>query len=145
MPHNFFNAEEQKQIIAAIKSAEQNTSGEIRLHIDKYCKESVLDRATYWFEKLNMHRTKLRNGVLFYLATNDKKIAILGDAGINQKVPSDFWDEIKNQILADFKNGSFADGICKGIIASGEQLKTHFPYKSDDVNELTDDISFGKK
>ena len=144
MAKEFFTANEQEEIINAIKEAELNTSGEIRLHIDKSCKGDVLDRAAYWFGKLKMHKTDLRNGVLFYLATEDKKFAILGDAGINQKVPENFWDKIKNDILTSFKEGKYSEGLINGILASGEQLKSHFPYQKDDVNELSDDISFGK-
>ena len=144
MAKEFFTASEQEEIINAIKEAELNTSGEIRLHIDKSCKGDVLDRAAYWFGKLKMHKTDLRNGVLFYLATEDKKFAILGDAGINQKVPENFWDKIKDDILTSFKKGKYSEGLINGILASGEQLKSHFPYQKDDVNELSDDISFGK-
>lgn len=143
MAKDFFNEDERKQIVKAIKKAELNTSGEIRVHLDKYCKENVLDRAAYWFEKLQMHKTEQRNGVLFYLAYEDHKFAVLGDAGINQKVPDNFWDSIKEQMVAKFKEGQFADGLANGIIESGKQLKQHFPYQTDDVNELSDDISFG--
>lgn len=143
MAKDFLSESQRKQIVDAIKQAELNTSGEIRVHLDKKCSEDVLDRAAYWFEKLQMHKTEQRNGVLFYLAYEDRKFAVLGDAGINQKVPADFWDSIKDQMVAEFKEGRFADGLANGIIASGQQLKTHFPYQSDDVNELSDDISFG--
>jgi len=81
---------------------------------------------------------------LFYLAVNDRKFAILGDAGINAKVPADFWDETKEHVIARFKESRIADGLSEGIVMAGEQLKKHFPYQSDDVNELPDEISFGK-
>ncbi|MGQ7870077.1 TPM domain-containing protein [Sunxiuqinia sp. sy24] len=142
---DFFTDEEKKQITDAVKAAELNTSGEVRVHVEGKCPEDVLDRAAYWFEKLAMHKTELRNGVLFYLAVTDQKFAILGDAGINAKVPSDFWDEIKEHVLSKFKEGRFADGLSEGIRMAGEQLKAHFPYQTDDVNELSDEISFGKK
>ncbi|TRX62968.1 TPM domain-containing protein [Carboxylicivirga sp. M1479] len=145
MAKDFFSESERKQIVDAIKQAELNTSGEIRVHLDKHCNENVLDRAAYWFEKLQMHQTEQRNGVLFYLAYEDHKFAVLGDAGINQKVPDDFWNSIKDLMLANFKEGRFADGLANGIIESGKQLRAHFPYQSDDVNELSDEISFGDK
>lgn len=145
MAKDFFNEEDRKQIVDAIKNAELNTSGEIRVHLDKTCNEDVLDRAAYWFEKLQMHKTEQRNGVLFYLAHEDHKFAILGDAGINQKVDDNFWDDIKEQMVTAFKIGEFAKGMSEGIIECGKQLKKHFPYQSDDVNELSDDISFGNK
>ena len=140
----YFTEENKLQIASAIRVAETNTSGEIRVHIEKNCKEDVLDRAAYWFEQLGMHKTELRNGVLFYLAVEDHKFAILGDAGINQKVPSDFWEETKELVISKFKEGSYSEGLASGIIKAGEQLKQHFPFKSDDVNELSNEISFGK-
>lgn len=140
----YFSEPDKLKIKNAIRVAETNTSGEIRVHIEKHCKDDVLDRAAYIFEKLQMHKTKLRNGVLFYLALEDRKFAILGDAGINAKVPEGFWDEISNSVIEKCRKGEIADGIAEGIVRAGEQLKAHFPYQSDDVNELSDEISFGK-
>lgn len=142
---NFFSEAEKKQIVEAIREAELNTSGEIRLHVEGPCKADVLDRAAYIFEKLGMHKTDLRNGVLFYLAVADHKFAILGDAGINAKVPENFWDEIKETVIAGFKEGKYAEGLSKGIKMAGEKLKAEFPYASDDKNELSDEISFDEK
>ena len=141
---DFFNDTQKEQITQAIKDAEKNTSGEIRVHIESDCNEDVLDRAAYMFAKLEMHRTKLRNGVLFYLSVNDRKFAILGDAGINAVTPENFWDEIKETVISKFKNGEYADGLSTGINMAGDALKKHFPYQSDDVNELSDEISYGK-
>lgn len=142
---SFFTEEQKLQIKNAIRVAESNTSGEIRVHIEKQCKADVLDRAAFIFEKLEMHKTELRNGVLFYLAVDDRKFAILGDAGINQKVPENFWDEIKEDVIPKFKEGLFARGLADGIVKAGEQLKVHFPYQKDDINELSDEISFGEE
>lgn len=141
----YFSEADKLQIKNAIRAAEMNTSGEVRVHIEKHCKEDVLDRAAYIFEKLEMHKTELRNGVLFYLAIEDHKFAILGDAGINQKVAENFWEEIKENMLTRFKEGNFTKGLSEGIIEAGNQLKAHFPYQKDDVNELSDEISFGEK
>lgn len=141
---NFFSPEEKKQITEAIAEAELNTSGEIRLHVEGRCKIDVLDRAAYVFEKLKMHETAERNGVLFYLAVYDRKFAILGDAGINKLVPDTFWDEIKATMLGLFKEGKLAEGVSTGILMAGEQLKANFPHQTDDVNELSDEISFQK-
>ena len=140
---NFFSKEEKEVIKSAVKEAELNTSGEIRVHIDNHCKEDVMDRAAWWFGKLEMQKTEQRNGVLFYLAVKDHKFAILGDAGINANTPDDFWDQIKEKMLASFKEGAFANGLNEGILMAGEALKSHFPYQDDDVNELSDEISFG--
>lgn len=140
----FFSSEEKKRITDAIAEAEKNTSGEIRLHAEGHCKIDVLDRAAYVFKKLGMHETEQRNGVLFYLAVHDRKFAIIGDAGINRVVPADFWNEIKETMLGYFKEGKFTDGLTKGILMAGEQLKANFPFHKDDVNELSNEISFDK-
>ncbi len=142
---NFFSEQQKKQITDAIKEAELNTSGEIRVHVEGRCKGEPLDEAAYWFEQLKMHKTAARNGVLFYLAVTDHKFAIIGDAGINSKVPDNFWENIKNHMVGCFREDRFADGLADGIRMAGDQLKKHFPYQIDDVNELSDEISFGKK
>ncbi|MFO7842731.1 MAG: TPM domain-containing protein [Bacteroidales bacterium] len=142
---DFFTTAQKKQITDAIKEAELNTSGEIRVHVEMDCKEDVLDRAAFWFEKLKMHKTELRNGVLFYLSINDRKFAILGDAGINAVTPDNFWDEIKETVIGYFQKEEYANGLSKGIKMAGQALQEHFPYQKDDINELSDDISFGKK
>jgi uncharacterized membrane protein len=141
---NFFSKEEKEQIKAAVKEAETNTSGEIRVHIDNHCREDVMDRAAWWFDRLEMHKTEKRNGVLFYLAVRDRKFAILGDAGINAVTPDDFWEKISAVMKEQFSDGSFATGLSRGILMAGEALKSHFPYQEDDVNELSDEISFGE-
>lgn len=140
----FFTEQQQRQIEQAIRDAELDTSGEVRVHLENSCKGDVLDRAAYIFKQLNMHRTQLRNGVLFFPSVQDHKFAILGDMGINQKVPPTFWDEIKEMMAAKFREGEFAPGLTEGILQTGKHLKKHFPYQSDDVNELADEISFGK-
>ena len=142
---NFFSKQEKEEIKAAVKEAELSTSGEIRVHIDNHCKEDVMDRAAWWFAKLDMHKTEQRNGVLFYLAVKDHKFAILGDADINAVTPDDFWDHIKEKMLGHFTEGAFATGLREGILMAGKALKEHFPYQDGDVNELSDEISFGGK
>lgn len=140
---NFLTQEQQAAIVEAIVEAEKATSGEIRVHLESSCKEDVLDRAAYIFKKLGMHKTALRNGVLFYLAVKDHKFAILGDAGINTKVPEDFWDHTKQILIEHFSKNDFSGGLTEGIRMAGEKLKTFFPIQSDDTNELSNEISFG--
>lgn len=140
----YFTEESKLQVVNAIRVAETNTSGEIRVHVEKHCKGEVLDRAAYIFGKLEMHKTQLRNGVLFYLAVEDKKFAIIGDGGINAKVPDCFWESTKNTVIAKLKEGLYAEGLAEGIMMAGEQLKEFFPYQEDDINELVDEFSFGK-
>ncbi len=144
MPKDILTPEGEEKILAAIREAEINTSGEIRVHIESNCESDVLDRATEVFAELNMHHTQLRNGVLFYVALEDHQFAVLGDAGINATVPDHFWEDITAHVIKHFKKKHYADGLAEGILMAGEQLKAHFPYDSDgDVNELSDDISFG--
>ncbi len=141
---SFFTKEQQALILASVKEAEKETSGEIRVHIETSFTGDVLDRAAWVFKKLGMHNTDERNGVLFYLAVNDRKFAIIGDAGINSKVPAGFWNEISELLVKNFKEGKFTEGLSEGILLAGKQLQTHFPCKKDDVNELSDEISFDK-
>jgi uncharacterized membrane protein len=143
MASDFFSEVDKKRIVSDIQEDEKNTSGEIRLHVENNCSTSPMVRAIKLFSKLKMNKTKQHNGVLFYLAVKDRVFTILGDKGINDVVPIYFWDNIKDNIEAKFKEGKFVDGLVEGILKAGEQLKTHFPYQSDDVNELSDDISFG--
>ena len=141
---SFFTKEQQAQILASVREAEKNTSGEIRVHIETSLDGDVLDRASWVFNKLGMHKTAERNGVLFYLAVSNRKFAIIGDAGINSKVPAGFWNEISDNLMRRFKEGKFTEGLSEGIILAGKQLQTHFPYSKDDINELSDEISFDK-
>ncbi len=141
---SFFTRDQQLLILASVQEAEKSTSGEIRVHIETTCPEDVLDRAAWIFSKLKMHKTADRTGVLFYLALNDRKFAVIGDGGINAVVPEGFWDEIKEVMQKQFRDGNFTEGLSRGIIMAGEQLKTHFPFRKADVNELPDEISFDK-
>lgn len=143
-PADFLGKDSEKLIVNAISNAENRTSGEIRVHIESSCKSDVLDRAATVFKTLSMHKTKERNGVLFYLSVNDKKFAIIGDVGINAVVPPDFWDSTKELLISHFKKGEFTEGLLAGIELAGKHLKQYFPHQQDDVNELSDDISFGK-
>lgn len=140
----FFTEADKLAIRNAIVQAEKGTSGEIRVHIEDTFSGDVLDQAAYIFKKLKMHKTEQRNGVLFYLAVRNRKFAIIGDAGINAKVPEGFWDLIKEIMAEHFRNNRFAEGLAEGIKLAGEKLIEHFPYLENDTNELSDEISFGK-
>jgi uncharacterized membrane protein len=140
-----FTPEQKKKILQEISEAELDTSGEIRVHIENHCKvQDTFLRGVELFHKLNMHKTEQRNGVLFYLALKDKKFAIIGDEGINQKVPPHFWDDIKTEMSHKFREGNFTEGLSLGIDQAGKQLKAHFPYQNNDKNELSDEISFNE-
>jgi uncharacterized membrane protein len=140
----FFSKEQQEKIIEAIKLAEKETSGEIRVHLESKCKGDALERAVKMFAKLKMHKTELHNGVIIYLAVQDRKFAIFGDKGINEVVPDNFWEDVKEMMKEHFIKSEFVEGLTKGIVMIGEKLKEFFPYQQDDVNELSDDISMGE-
>lgn len=139
----FFTTEQQEDILQAIKAAELDTSGEIRVHIENDCSGEVIDRALTIFHKLGMQKTEQHNGVLFYLAVRNRKFAVLGDKGIHEKVGDDFWNMIKMEMIQHFRNDEFTEGLSHGIRLAGLQLKKYFPYMKNDRNELPDDISFG--
>lgn len=141
-PSKYFTPKQKAAMVDAIAQAEKNTSGEIRVHFENHCKRDVLDCAAQTFADLKMHKTAQRNGVLIYVALQDKKLAILGDAGINAKVADNFWDEIKTRMVSRFKAGEICEGVCEAVLSAGQQLKKYFPYQADDVNELSDEISF---
>ena len=139
---NFFTESQKKAIQQAIADAELNTSGEIRVHLDSKCAGDPKTEAVKIFEKLKMHETALHNAVLFYMAVDDHKFAILGDKGIDAAVPANFWDSERDLMLAHFKKNEFAEGLIAAILLAGEKLKAHFPYAQDDTNELSNEISF---
>lgn len=137
----FLNSEEEEEVINAIRIAEKNTSGEIRVHIEKGSKTDAFDRAKEVFHLLEMDNTKLKNGVLIYVDIKNRTFAICGDKGINDVVSPDFWNSTKNIIQLHFKQEKFKQGLIEGILIAGEQLKKYFPWQKDDNNELSDDIS----
>lgn len=140
---SFLTAEEERAVILAIQKAEKNTSGEIRVHIEKQAKKPTLERAKEVFLFLEMHLTKQRNGVLFYVDVQNKQFAILGDEGINKLVPTNFWEEEQQLVTNLFADKKYKEGLTKGVLNVGEKLKEFFPYQSDDTNELSDEISKG--
>lgn len=129
------------RIEEAIHLAEKNTSGEIRVHLDDFCPEAVMDRAAFLFAELDMHRTELRNGILIYVALEDKKLAILGDAGIHAKVGDAYWEKTLATMRNSFRSGNWIEGICDGVAQVGEQLKTYFPFATSDQNELPNTLT----
>lgn len=140
-----FNEEEQERVVHAINVAENLTSGEIRVVVENVVGQdtTAFDKAKSYFEKLNMHKTVQRNGVLIYLAIADHQFAIIGDAGINKAVPDNFWEITKDKMLFHFRQGNYVRGLVEGIQEAGEQLRQYFPRQDDDINELPNDIHFG--
>lgn len=140
---DFLTADEENAIVNAIQLAELNTSGEIRVHIEKHTEKPPLERAQEVFYTLGMDQTKARNGVLFYVGVSDHTFAIIGDEGIHNMVEDDFWDCTKDIVIEHFKNKRYKEGLVDGIIRAGERLKKYFPFESDDTNELSNEISKG--
>ncbi|MAZ27573.1 MAG: hypothetical protein CL868_10915 [Cytophagaceae bacterium] len=139
---DFLTASEEQEIVAAIREAELQTSGELRVHLEDKCPlDDTLKRAHEIFHQLKMDNTKEENGVLIYVAIADKKFAICGDKGINKVVPQDFWQSTRDVMQNQFKNGKFKQGLVDGIASAGAQLKKFFPWDTDDTNELPDEIS----
>ena len=140
---DFFTDQQEQMLIESILIAEKDTSGEIRIHIEKETSKDPMERGLEVFYELNMEKTELRNGVLIYIAVESKKFAIIGDEGINNKVPDNFWDGEKELLFAHFSKGEFTEGLELAIKEVGKKLKEFFPYQSDDKNELSNEISKG--
>ena len=139
----FLSKEEEQEIVEAIRIAEKNTSGEIRIHLEQTTTLDAYDRALAVFQELKMDETELKNGVLIYLAIKDRTFVICGDQGINDVVPNDFWDCTRDIMVTQFKAGNFKQGLIDGILRAGEQLQHYFPWKEGDTNELSNEISKG--
>lgn len=142
---SFFSSEQVKRIESAIQSAEQNTSGEIRVHIENHCRGDAVECAQKVFHKLGMDKTHLRNGIMFYLAIKDKRFSVIGDEGIHKYVSAGFWDLVRDKMQEQFKHNKFTEGLCEGIAMTGTELKKYFPLSSSDTNELSNDVTFGER
>lgn len=140
---DFLTPAEEQEIVEAIIEAEKNTSGEIRVHIEAHTRSNHFERAQEVFHMLKMDNTKEGNGVLIYVAVNDRKFVICGDKGIDHVVPENFWDTTKDVIQQKFKEGKFKEGIIDSILMAGNELKAHFPWQANDTNELSNEISKG--
>ena len=137
----FLNREEEQRIVEAIRTAEKETSGEIRVHIENDSTKHCLEHAKEVFHLLHMDETAEKNGVLFYVAVHTHQFAIIGDSGIDEKVPDNFWNDVKDTVTGEFSKGNKADGLILGILEAGQKLQQYFPYNKEDKNELSDDIS----
>ena len=141
---DWLTREELDRVRDAVRAAEMRTSGEIRVHLDVAIMEDVLDHAAFIFEQLEMSKTKDRNGVLLYVSVPGRKVAVVGDSAIHAELGNAYWQQVLDLVLGHFKQDHFCEGLCAGVEAIGEQLRKFFPYQREDVNELSDDVSFGK-
>ena len=135
----FLAALDQPKVVAAIADAEKLTSGEIRVHVQPKAGDDIRKFAEKTFERLGMTKTALRNGVLLFIASEEQRFVILGDRGIDEKVPAGFWDDIAAKLTIRFKAGQFTEGIVEAIRSAGEHLGRYFPRAADDVDELERD------
>lgn len=140
---DFLSVEEEQEIVTAIREAERNTSGEIRVHIEKSTDNDHYERALEVFHLLKMFNTQQQNAVLIYVAVDDHKFVIYGDKGINEVVPNNFWESTKNAMQTQFRTGNFKQGIINGVLSAGKELKAHFPWSIKDEDELSNEISKG--
>ena len=142
---DFLSEADRQRVSAAIRAAEMRTSGAIRVHLEDHIEDDVLDHAAFVFEELDMHKTKDRNGVLIYVSVSDRKVAVIGDKGINERVPENFWNDVLGVLRSHFAAGSRADGICEAVAMVGEKLVAFHPHQRDDRDELSNDVSIGTR
>lgn len=145
MPYieDFLTTKEEQEIVEAIRIAECDTSGEIRVHIEQNCDVDVYERALDVFHILKMDNTKEQNGVLIYVAIDNKAFVIFGDQGINNVVDANFWNSTRDRIASHFKSSNFKQGLIDGIKEAGNVLSKYFPWHHGDRNELDNTISKG--
>jgi uncharacterized membrane protein len=139
---SLLSAEDERRVIEAIRSAEASTSGEIRVHIERWSGSTPMETARRWFDRLGMRATRERNGILFYVAVDERTFAVVGDEGIHGKVGPAFWDGLRDILRDAFARGDHAAGLIRAITEAGTQLQAHFPRRDDDRNELTDTVSY---
>lgn len=139
----FLSRAEEQEIVDAILMAERNTSGEIRVHIEAKASIDAFSRAQQLFHYLKMDNTQNRNGVLIYVAVEDRRFVIYGDEGIDRVVPSDFWESTKDAMQEHFREGRFKEGIIAGVLKAGQELQKHFPWHHGDKDELSNEVSRG--
>ena len=140
----FFTQAEEARIIGAIKEAEHTTSGEIRFFVESKCEGDAYERGVAVFHHLQLHEKNHRNGVLIYLATKDRKFAIVGDEAIHTKVTDNFWESVRSTMIDMFKEGKITEGVCEAVKQVGEKLKESFPFDANDTKGYTDKINHGK-
>jgi uncharacterized membrane protein len=128
-------------IVQAIRRLEARSSAEVRVHLDRRCSGDPQARAVALFERLGMHRTALRNGVLIYVAVADRRLAVIGDRGIHERVGAAYWQGLAATLSAHFRDGRAGAGLLAALGDLERVLAVHFPRRPDDRNELADDVS----
>ncbi len=141
----FLSEAERKQVARAISEAELRTAGEIRVHLEDHIEDELLDHAAFVFEELGMHRTRERSGVLIYVCVADRKVAVIGDKGINERVPLNFWTDVVAVLKLRFSAGQRVEGLSEAVMMVGEKLVRFFPRHADDTDELSNEVSFDRQ
>jgi uncharacterized membrane protein len=140
---SFMSEADLHAVTTAVEEAERMTSAEIRVHLDHRCPGDAMAQAVTVFERLGMHRTEERHGVLIYVVVGDRKLAVIGDKGIHERVGDAYWQGLVASVIAHMREQRPRDGLLHAVRGVGEILRTHFPRRPDDRNELTDEVSIG--
>ena len=141
IPSQFFSQADEQEIVSAIQEAERHSSGEIRVHLACDVEGDIMEAAHAVFNRLKMHQTKDRNGMLILIELKNQRFALFGDEGIHRRVGQGFWNEIRDTIQYQFRHGNYLEGLLRGIERCGQNLKQHFPSMPDNANELSNEIS----
>ena len=139
----FLSEDDLEAVARAVAQAEQHTSAEIRVHLDHSCPGDALQRAIKVFERLGMHQTAARNAVLVYVSVTDRKLAVIGDRGIHERVGEAYWQGLVAGVLLRMRQQGPRDGLVHAVAETGTALGQHFPRRPHDKNELSDEISLG--
>ncbi|HEV2055132.1 MAG TPA: TPM domain-containing protein [Methylomirabilota bacterium] len=132
-------------ITRAVTEAEGHTSAEVRVHFDHSCEGDALQQAIKVFERLGMHRTAARNGVLVYVSVTDRKLAVIGDKGIHERVGEAYWQGLVDAVRERLRQQQSRDGLIHALAEVGRELGRHFPRRPGDKNELSNDVSTGRR
>jgi uncharacterized membrane protein len=148
--HHLFSDADLEVIAAAVEAAERETSGEIRVHLERRLPRhsgappgDALARAAEVFTALGMQATAERNGVLLYLAVDDHALAIIGDAGVHARVGEAYWQRVRDAMIERLRRGEARDAVLDAVTEIGLVLRQLFPRRPDDENELSDRVSLG--
>ena len=140
----FLSQLDHNRIVDAIRGAEAETSGQIRVYVQRggLAGDPVIE-AQKQFHKLGMQATKERNGVLIFVLPRAHKFAVLGDEGVHQKCGDEFWQQLVERMRAHFQSENFTKAMVEAIEEVGQLLARHFPKTSAPRNELPDEIVEG--
>ena len=140
--NGFLTEEESTRIEQAIAEVELTTSAEVKVVVLRYCWDDIYVKAARIFSKFRLDKTELRNCVLVMLVVTNQEYLIYGDEGIHEKVGDGFWDDVRDEMLTHFVCDHFGDGLVHAVHRVGEKLADYFPYQTDDVDEIPNEVIF---